>query len=222
VSRVVVKLGGRVAGESLRIVRELHDAGNEVVVVHGAGPQISAELAARGVVTRFVRGRRVTDAATLEVVRSSLLDVGAELCAALGDVAVHLLGDEIGLDAVRVPDLGLVGEPTPCRPSAVAAVLRDGRVPVVSPVAVGPLNVNADEAATALAAGTGADRLLFVSDVPGVYVEDTVVATLEADRATALLDAGAFDGGIVPKLLAAVRASRHGIAVEIGETAVVA
>jgi acetylglutamate kinase len=222
VSRVVVKLGGGVARRSLGLVRELHAAGNEVVVVHGAGPQISAELSALGVPTRFVGGRRVTDAAALEVVRRSLVAVGAELCAALGDLAVQLVGDELGLEAVPVPELGLVGEPLPCRPRALEEVLRAGRIPVVTPLAVGPLNVNADEAATALAAGLDADRVIFLSDVPGVYVEGSVVPRLEADRATALLDAGAFDGGIVPKLLAAVRAARAGIAAEIGETAVVA
>jgi acetylglutamate kinase len=222
VSRVVVKLGGGAARRSLGLVRELHAAGDEVVVVHGAGPQISAELSSLGVPTRFVGGRRVTDAAAMEVVRSSLVAVGAELCDALGGLAVQLVGDELGLEAVPVPKLGLVGDPLPSRPPALEEALRAGRIPVVTPLAVGPLNVNADEAATALAAGLEARRLIFVSDVPGVYVEGSVVSRLEADRATALLDAGVFDGGIVPKLLAAVRAARAGIAAEIGETAVVA
>ena len=221
-SRVVVKLGGGAARRSLGLVRELHAAGDEVVVVHGAGPQISAELSSLGVPTRFVGGRRVTDAAAMEVVRSSLVAVGAELCDALGGLAVQLVGDELGLEAVPVPKLGLVGDPLPSRPPALEEALRAGRIPVVTPLAVGPLNVNADEAATALAAGLEARRLIFVSDVPGVYVEGSVVSRLEADRATALLDAGVFDGGIVPKLLAAVRAARAGIAAEIGETAVVA
>ncbi len=157
----------------------------------------------------------------MEVVRSSLVAVGAELCAVLGELSVQLVGDEVGLEAVPVPELGLVGEPLPCRPRALEEALRAGRIPVMTPLAVGPLNVNADEAASALAAGLDADRVVFLSDVPGVYVEGSVVPRLEADRATALLDAGAFDGGIVPKLLAAVRAARAGIAVEIGETAVV-
>jgi len=222
VSRVVVKLGGGAARRSLGLVRELHAAGDEVVVVHGAGPQISAELSSLGVPTRFVGGRRVTDAAAMEVVRSSLVAVGAELCDALGGLALQLVGDELGLEAVPVPKLGLVGDPLPSRPPALEEALRAGRIPVVTPLAVGPLNVNADEAATALAAGLEARRLIFVSDVPGVYVEGSVVSRLEADRATALLDAGVFDGGIVPKLLAAVRAARAGIAAEIGETAVVA
>jgi acetylglutamate kinase len=222
VPRVVVKLGGRVASESLGLVLERHEAGDDIVVVHGAGPQITAELEARGIAVRFVGGRRFTDPATLVVVRRSLVAVGAELSAALGPAALHLVGDEIGLEAVRVSELGLVGEPLPSRPPAVEAGLADGRIPVVTPLAVGPLNVNADEAAAALAVGLGADRIVFVSDVPGVFVEGVVAAQLHVDDADELLELGAFEGGIVPKLLAAARAARLGITAEIGETAVVA
>ena len=220
--RVVVKLGGRVAEQSLGVVRDLHAAGSEVVVVHGAGQQISAELEARGLPVVFVDGRRFTDSATLDVVRASLIAVGAGLTAALAPGAVHLVGDEIGLQADLVPELGLVGEPIPRSYDAIVTVLSDGRLPVVTPIAVGPLNVNADAAAAALAAGLGAERLLFVSDVPGVLFGGEVVRLLRADDAAELVDAGAFEGGIVPKLLAAVRAARHGVAAEIGETVVVA
>ena len=221
-TRVVLKLGGGVASQALGLVRERHSAGDEVVVVHGAGPQITRELRARGLRTRFVHGRRYTDAATLAIVRESLVAVGAELAAALGSTAIHLVGDEIGLVAVRIPEVGFVGDPLPSAPEAVDHALAAGRIPVVTPVAVGPLNVNADEAAAALAAGLGAERLLFVSDVPGVYVDGRVAERLHADATDELLASGAFEGGIVPKLLAAARAARLGIAAEIGETAVVA
>ena len=221
-TRVVLKLGGRVAADSIGLALERHAAGDEVVVVHGAGPQITSDLHARGLAVTFVEGRRFTDPVTLAVVRRSLVAVGAELSAALGPAALHLVGDEIGLEAVRIPALGFVGEPLPCRPAAVEVALADRRIPVVTPVAVGPLNVNADEAATALAVGLHADRVVFVSDVPGVYVEGVVAARLHVDEAADLLDSGAFDGGIVPKLLAAARAARLGITAEIGETAVVA
>ena len=201
---------------------ELADAGNDVVVVHGAGPQINAELRRRGIGVEFVNGRRVTDPATLAVVRASLVAVGAEVSAALGPAAHPLVGDEIGLHARRVPELGEVGDPLPCRPAAIEVALAAGLIPVVAPIAVGPLNVNADEAAAALAVGLHADRIVFVSDVPGVYLEGSVARRIDAVQAEGLLDAGAFEGGIVPKLLAAVRAARLGVRAEIGETAVVA
>ena len=86
-----------------------------------------------------------------------------------GAAALHLVGDEIGLAPSPLPELGLVGDPVPSCPPAVVVALERGRIPVVTPIAVGPLNVNADEAASALAVGIGADRIVFVSDVPGVY-----------------------------------------------------
>jgi acetylglutamate kinase len=222
VTRIVVKVGGRVASVSAVHVLEHVQAGSELVVVHGAGPQISAELARRGIRAEFVSGRRVTSPAAATVVRASLVAVGAEIAAALGPAAFPLVGDEIGLRARPVPELGLVGEPIPCCPPAIERALGEGQIPVVAPIAVGPLNVNADEAASALAIGLGAERIVFLTDVPGVYVEGALAERLEAVHADRLLAAGAFEGGIVPKLLAAVRAARLGLRVEIGVTEVLA
>jgi acetylglutamate kinase len=222
VSRIVVKVGGAVADGSAAAILELADAGHEVCVVHGAGPQISAEMERFGLEVEFVEGRRVTTPAVLSLVRLSFGRVNEELCAALGLRAVGLSGDEIGLHAVQVPALGRVGDPLPCRPPAVEAALAAGRIPVVAPLGVGPLNVNADEAAAALAVGLGADELLFLTDVPGVLLEDVVVGTIGAAEAEGLLGAGRFQGGIVPKLYAAVRAAKLGVQARIGETAVVA
>jgi acetylglutamate kinase len=219
---VVLKVGGRVAAGAAAEALRLRESGHEVVVVHGAGPQISAEMERRGLPVEFVRGRRVTSAAGLEVVRESLIEVNRATCAALGGVAVGLMGDEIGLRATRVPELGLVGDPVPSRPQAVLAALAEGLIPVVAPLAAGPLNVNADEAAAALAVGIQADRILFVTDVPGVLVGGDVIPSILADDADRLLDEGAFDGGIVPKLVAAVRAARRGVRAEIGLTEVLA
>ncbi len=215
---VVLKLGGRVAAASVLDVIGRLDA--PAVVVHGAGPQITDELARRGIAAIFVRGRRVTTPEVLAVVRASLAAVNAEVCAAIGPTAVPLCGDRIGLRASPVPALGLVGEPEPCAPRAIVDALDAGLVPVVTPLAVGPLNVNADEAAAALAVGLGAARIVFVSDVPGVLVEGSVASVLRADDAEAGLDAGQFEGGIVPKLVAAIRAARGGVHATIGVTEV--
>jgi acetylglutamate kinase len=154
--------------------------------------------------------------------RRSLVAVGAELTAALRPAGIHLVGDEIGLQATPVAELGLVGEPVASRLDAVLAALGTGLVPVVTPIAVGPLNVNADEAATAVASSIDAAGVVFLSDVPGVYVDGAVLRSIHADRASDLLAQGAFEGGIVPKLMSAVRAARSGLTAEIGETAVVA
>lgn len=219
-TRIVLKLGGRIAASAGAQARALHADGNELVVVHGAGPQITAEMERRGIPVHFVDGRRVTTEAGLAVVRESLLAVNEEVCRAIGPCALPLHGDAIGLPAVPLHDLGLVGEAVPCAPLPVLDALAAGRIPVVLPLATGPLNVNADEAAAALAVGLGAARILFASDVPGVVVDGSVAAELPAARAAGLLREGAFEGGIVPKLVAAIRSARHGIQAEIGATSV--
>lgn len=220
--RVILKLGGRVAEDAAAQAHALRSEGADVVVVHGGGDRISAELRRRAIAVEFVRGRRVTTPEALAIVREALIAVGADVCAALGPQAIHLVGDEIGLEARRLPELGLVGEPLPARPVAVEAALAEGLIPVVTPIAAGPLNVNADEAAAALAVGLDADRIVFVSDVPGVLVGGVVADRIRAREATRLLDDGVLEGGIVPKLLAAVRAAKLGVRAEIGATEVLA
>ena len=215
---VVLKLGGRVAAEAVRAA--LAEVDGPVVIVHGAGPQITAGMKSRGITPTFVAGRRVTSPEGLQVVREALAAVNAEVCAAIGEDAVGLFGDEIGVEARQVPELGLVGEPVPSAPSAVVEALAAGRVPVVAPLASGPLNVNADEAAAALAVGLGAERIFFVTDVPGVLLDGELAAVLPADEAEAGLAEGRFEGGIVPKLMAAVRAARGGVRATIGSTEV--
>ena len=221
-TRLVVKVGGAVAAESADRILGLCEEGHEVVVVHGAGPQITDEMTRRGIAVEFVNGRRRTSRAALDVVRESMVAVNGELCAALGDLAVPVIGDRCGLLAVPVPPLGWVGDPLPCRPAAIVAALGAGLVPVVAPLAVGPLNVNADDAAAALALGLGARKLVFLTDVPGLLVDDELVASIRAGDANRMLADGAFDGGIVPKLRAAAVAAASGITAHIGQTAVVA
>ena len=218
---IVVKVGGAVAAGSANAILALA-AEHDVVVVHGAGAQITGEMRRRGIAVEFVGGRRVTTEAALAVVRDSLAEVNSALCAAIGPRALSLFGDEIGLQAARVPELGCVGDALPSRPPAVLAALAKDRIPVVAPLGVGPLNVNADEAAAALALGLGAERLLFLTDVDGLILDGGVADAIDADSALALLDSGRLDGGIVPKLRAAAVAARDGVPSEIGRTAVTA
>src|SRR6476646_2505082 len=133
-SRIVVKVGGAVVSSVASQVNDLATSRCKVVVVHGAGPQISAEMERRGLPVEFVGGRRVTTPAALEVVRESFAAVNAALCEEIGSRALPLFGDEIGLVARHVPELGLVGDPLPCRPAAIEAALDVGRIPVVAPL----------------------------------------------------------------------------------------
>jgi len=208
---IVVKVGGAVVGSELGTLEN-------AVVVHGGGKQITEAMAAAGLDVSWVGGRRVTDDAAIVVVREALLRVNRELCAAIGPRAVGFAGDEIGLKAIPVPGLGHVGTPVSSRPQAVLAALAAGKIPVVAPLAEGPLNVNADDMAAALAVGLGAERILFLTDVPGVLRDEQVLAEVAAHE----VETGEFEGGILPKLQAAVVAARQGVRAEIGETMVVA
>jgi acetylglutamate kinase len=216
---VVLKVGGASTGGVADAVAAIDEP---VCVVHGAGPQISEEMSKRGLTPEFVNGRRVTTGAVLEIVCESFAAVNAAVCAAIGAHAVPLSGDEIGLEAVHVAELGHVGNPIPSAPPAVLDALDAGLVPVVSPLARGPLNVNADEMASALAVGIAARLIRFLTDVPGVYRDGELVEAIDAARAESLVERGVFNGGIVPKLLAAALAARNGVPAEIGETAVIA
>ena len=221
-SRLIVKVGGAVAGYAAAHILELASRGNDVCVVHGAGPQISAEMEARGLPVQWVGGRRVTGADAIEVVREALAAVNGALCRALAPKAIGLLGDEIGLQAAQVPSLGLVGDPVPTPLPALEDAMAGGLIPVVAPIARGPLNVNADEAAAAIAVSLEAERIFFLTDVPGLLLSGSVVPVIGAAEAEGLLERRDVDGGIVPKLRAAVTAARLGVRAEIGATAVVA
>lgn len=216
-SLVVLKVGGGVVATAAQAVEDLVFQEHKVLLVHGAGAQITAAMERLGIPVSFVGGRRVTSAEALDVVRAALAEVNAELCAAIGPRAVPF--PDGALEATPAPGLGLVGDPVASAPAAVVDALAAGKIPVVAPLA-GGLNVNGDEAAVALALGLGAERIVFVSDVPGVLVDGAVALQLAAGEAERL--AGGFEGGIVPKLLAAARAARAGVAAEIGLTVVTA
>src|SRR3954447_10335149 len=219
-SLTIVKCGGAaLAKERFRLERHV-EPGASVCVVHGAGTRISAALRAAGLESTFVGGRRVTTAEALPVVREAMRQENRALCAQIGERAYGLMGDDLGLEAQRVPELGEVGMLLPAVPSALWGLLSIDAVPVIAPLARGPLNVNADDAAAVLAVALGADRLVFVSDVAGVLVDGEVVPQL-SEREISLLN-GHLAGGILPKLQAAVAAAREGVRVDVGATVVVA
>lgn len=217
---VVVKLGGSTLGAhdtSLADVALLQRLGVRVVIVHGGGAAISAWLKRIGLEARFVRGLRVTDAPTLEVVCMVLAGkVNKELVSqllALGTPAVGLSGADGGLLRARVrdPELGFVGEVTAVDAAPLRALLDARFVPVVAPLAISDagqlLNVNADTAAGDVARGIGAERVVFLTDVPGVAGADgRTIARLSAADAQALIASGVIHGGMIPKVEACLHA----------------
>ena len=233
---VVLKYGGHAMAEPdlQRAFAEdvvfLHLAGVKVVVVHGGGPQISAHLDRLGVASEFRGGLRVTTRDTVEVVRMVLVgqvnsDV-VSLVNAHGPYAVGLSGEDARLmtaerrDAVvdgESVDVGLVGEVVDVQPQIVATLLAEGKVPVVATVARGLdgelYNVNADTAAAALAVALGAEELVVLTDVEGLYADwprsEDVVSEIGADALEALLPD--LTAGMVPKMEACLRAVRGGV-----------
>jgi acetylglutamate kinase len=220
----IVKCGGAALAKEPFVLERYVESGSGVCVVHGAGARISAALHEAGIESTFVGGRRVTTEEALPVVREAFRRENRSLCAEIGSRAYGLMGDELGLEAERVPEFGHVGMLLPVVPPALRELLAMDGVPVIAPLARcsenhGPLNVNADDAAAVLAVALGADRLVFVSDVPGVLVDGEVVSQL-SERDISRLN-GHLTGGIVPKLQAALLAAREGVRVDVGQTTVV-
>ena len=216
----IVKCGGAALAKEPFVLERYVEAGSGVCVVHGAGARISAALHEAGIESRFVGGRRITTEEALPVVREAFRQENRALCSEIGPRAYGLMGDDLGLEAERVPELGHVGMLLPVVPPALWGLLATEGIPVIAPLARGPLNVNADDAAAVLAIALGADRLVFVSDVPGVLVDGEVVREL-SELDIAQLN-GQLSGGIVPKLQAAVLAAREGVRVDVGQTSVIA
>jgi acetylglutamate kinase len=220
----IVKCGGAALAKEPFVLERHVESGSGVCVVHGAGARISAALHEAGIESTFVGGRRVTTEEALPIVREAFRRENLALCSEIGPRAYGLMGDDLGLEAERLPEFGHVGMLLPIVPAALWGLLATDGIPVIAPLARcsdnrGPLNVNADDAAAVLAVALGADRLVFVSDVPGVLVDGEVVTQL-SERDISRLN-GHLTGGIVPKLQAALLAVREGVRVDVGQTTVV-
>ena len=226
VSRIVLKLGGRVAAAAAAEALALRAQGHDVVVVHGAGPQITAEMERRGIAP-IVRRRPARDDGRGARGRPRLARRGQRrgLRRDRRRRPCRSSATRSGFRPSRWRRSGSSATRLPSAPPAVVEALAAGRIPVVAPLAASrraSLNVNADEAAAALAVGLGAERIVFVSDVPGVLMEGAVIEHIAVDDADRMLGDGTFEGGIVPKLEAAVLATRGGVRASIGATEVVA
>jgi acetylglutamate kinase len=217
---LVIKLGGSTLEnqrDALEDIVWLHGLGARPVLVHGGGPEINDWLERVGLPRRFERGLRVTDTATLDVVRMVLAGkISGDLVrmlVSLGGRAVGVSGIDGGLLRARqlAPDLGYVGMVTAVNPGAITALSDAGYIPVVAPLALGDdetiLNVNADDAAADLARGLGATKLLYLSDVPGVFdAQGRLLSELKDTEVRALIADGVISGGMIPKAEAALRA----------------
>jgi acetylglutamate kinase len=226
---VVVKFGGNAMGdeaamaEFARDVVLMRQVGLNPVVCHGGGPMINDLLNRLGIKSEFVRGKRVTDKATVEVVEMVLTGlVNKRIVQAImdeGGRAVGLSGkdDDLMVCEPDDPELGFVGRPVEMNVQVLRDLFAAGIIPVVAPVATGmnpneTYNVNGDTAAGAIAGALKADRLLLLTDVAGVKNKDgQIVTQMTPEEVKAMIEDGTIAGGMIPKTETALKALEDGV-----------
>jgi acetylglutamate kinase len=225
---VVVKFGGNAMGDDdamasfARDIVLLRQVGVNPVVVHGGGPMINELLAKLGIKSEFVNGKRVTDAATVEVVEMVLSGlVNKRIVQAInaqGGKAVGLSGKDASLITCdpEDPALGFVGDPTEINTAVLLNLFGDDMIPVIAPLGAGrngeTYNINGDTAAGAIAAALKADRLLLLTDVAGVKgASGEVLTALSAAEVEEMTRSGIISGGMIPKTETALFAVRNGV-----------
>jgi len=228
---VVIKYGGHamedpgLADLFAQDVVLMRLVGMNPVVVHGGGPQISDLMRRLGKEPEFHDGLRVTDAETVDIARMALVGkVNRDVVASInqhGSYAVGLSGEDAGLIQVDQHDerLGFVGAIRHIDPSILHRLVREELIPVVATIGMGDegqaYNVNADTVAGAIAEALGAEKLVYLTDVAGVYSSfpdpDSLVSRIDADGLEALVAAGKVSEGMIPKLASCVHALRNGV-----------
>ena len=238
---IVIKYGGHAMGEEHlanmfgRDIALLKQVGMNPVVVHGGGPQINAMLKRLAITSTFVDGLRVTDGAMVEVVEMVLSGSVNKQIAGLinqaGALAVGISGRDGGLIRAKklartmrdpgseiesVLDLGFVGEPAYVDTRVIHALTGAGLIPVIAPVGTGEdgqtYNINADTAAGAIAGALNANRLLMLTDVPGVLDKSNNLLTeIAVGNIPGLIEDGTISGGMIPKVLTCIEAIKQGV-----------
>lgn len=213
----------------------LNYIGIRTVIVHGGGPKISSTMEKMGKKPHFVQGQRVTDQETMDIVEMVLGGlINKEIVSLInrhGGRAVGLSGKDGGLIRARkktvkkgspesggdeIIDLGLVGEVESIAPAIIDSLEKSGFIPVIAPVGVGPggetLNINADYVAAAVSASLGAEKLIILTDVPGLSDKrGKIVSTLKKGKVGTLMKDGSVTGGMIPKVMACLHAIEGGV-----------
>jgi acetylglutamate kinase len=226
---VVVKFGGNAMGDDAAMAEFARDivlmrqVGVNPVIVHGGGPMINDMLAKLNIESSFIRGKRVTDKATVEVVEMVLSGlINKRIVQAINDQGGRAVGisgkdDDLMVCVADDPELGFVGRPVEMNVQILRDLYTAGMIPVVAPVATGmeaneTFNVNGDTAAGAIAGALKADRLLLLTDVSGVKNQSgDVVTELSPQYVRDLIAQGVISGGMIPKAETALAALEEGV-----------
>lgn len=221
---IVVKIGSVASSPedtSIDDIVALQKQGKRIIVTHGGGKLITEWLEKQGVTTRFIRGERVTDQASLEVVIAVLCGlVNKEIVSSIqnrGGQAVGISGIDGGLiqASIKNAELGYVGKITKVNTAPLEVLLEAGYIPVVSPISLHPvpearemgLNINADDVAGEIATAIRAEKLIFLTDVIGICDQSgSLIPHLSPDEAEALTASGVASGGMIPKIRACLSA----------------
>ena len=230
---IVVKYGGSAMVDETLKRRVIEDVtllklvGFKPIIVHGGGKDISNMVKQLGMETKFVNGLRVTDRETMEVAEMVLSKVNkslVQLVESLGVRAIGISGKDGGLLKVKKKyadgeDIGVVGEVTEVNTSILQDLLEKVFLPIICPIGMDDsfqsYNINADDAACAIATGMKAEKLAFLTDIEGVYRDpkdpDTLISELLVEEAEALFDEGNIGGGMLPKLHNCIDAIENGV-----------
>ena len=230
---IVIKYGGSaMLDEELKrkVIEDivlLKMVGFKPIIVHGGGKEISKWVKKSGMEPKFLEGLRVTDEATIELVEMVLGKVNNELVRLVHSLGVKALGVS-GMDGdllkvnkkiIESGDIGYVGDVKQVNPQVIYDLLDDDYLPIIYPVGIGddgkPYNINADEAAGAIATAIGAEKLAFLTDTEGVYMDindpDSRISQLGVNEAQQLIEEGVIAGGMIPKIMNCVDAVNDGV-----------
>ncbi len=237
---LVVKYGGSIGGQELhnfaRDIVLMKYVGMHPVVVHGGGPQIGNILGRLGMKSQFIAGLRVTDSETMEVVEMVLVGkVNQEIVTAINSLGGNAVGasgkdgriivakkidiSKIAEDGTDIPegaDLGMVGEVEMVNPHLIQVLERAGFIPVIAPVGFDEegrsYNINADHVAGKIAGALNAEKLILLTDVPGILDEEkNLISSLTEASAKELMKKGVISSGMIPKVRCATEALREGV-----------
>lgn len=232
--KVVVKYGGSaMLDENLQLnvikdVALLKLVGMQPIIVHGGGKEITKWLGLLGHESKFVEGLRVTDEQTMEVAEMVLGKVNknlVQMVEKLGVKAVGISGKDgstlkVEKKTVNGQDIGFVGDVKEVNVDLINTLIDNGFVPIIAPIGLDDnyqnYNINADDAACAVATAIGAEKLAFLTDIEGVYADyedkNSLISLLTLDKADELLDSGFIGGGMLPKLKNCIDAVKKGVA----------
>ena len=224
---IVIKYGGNlnisrsVFNNFIKDVSILHKLGLSIIVIHGGGPRINKELEKSNIQSRFLKGIRVTDSKIINIVENVLIDFNNDIVESLRElnteaVSIHTKKNNIIEVTPESKELGYVGKPNKIKNDVVMDIIKENKVPVISPLGLGEnnqtFNINGDTAATAIAKSLKSRRLLLMTNVDGVLdKEKKLIEEISSSEILKMIENETIFGGMIPKIQGACEAINNGV-----------